>query len=48
MLDNLITMWYSLLDRMKVALLAGCLPTEAGNTFIPKWQLEAEEERDEK
>ena len=39
MLDNLITLWYSLLDRMKVALLAGCLPTEMENVFIPHRQL---------
>lgn len=48
MLDNLIALWYSLLDRMKVALLAGCLPAETENVFMPQRQLEAEEERDEK
>lgn len=48
MLDNLITLWYDLLNRMKVALLAGCLPAETENVFMPEWQLDVEEEQDEK
>lgn len=47
MLDNLMILWYSLLDWMKVALLAGCLPTETESVFMPQRQLEAEEERNE-
>lgn len=47
MLDNLITLWYDGLNRMKMALLAGCLSTGTENVFMPEWQLEAEEERNE-
>lgn len=48
MLDSLMTLWYYPLYRMKVALLAGCLPAETENVFMPEWQLEVEEERNEK
>lgn len=48
MFDNLVTLWHSLLNRTKVALLARFLPTETESVFMPKWQLGVEEERDEK